>query len=107
MGAGGSKPTDIRCECFCVYVYVCGDRWRGGRSQTGWTLSIQWAHTNLHNPENDRIEIPPPKNRSQESLRVLERCSEAGRVELRQMVERMQRMKEDYVRHRKVCNKRD
>lgn len=33
---------------------------------------------------------------------MLERCNEAGRAELKQMVERMQKMKEDYVRFKKV-----
>lgn len=35
---------------------------------------------------------------------MLERCSEAGRMELRWMVQRMRRMKEDYVQHGKVGN---
>ena len=50
------------------------------------------------------IDLHPQNKLSQESLRVLERCSEAGRMELRWMVQRMRRMKEDYVQHGKVGN---
>lgn len=49
------------------------------------------THTRIHMHAN-----------SPESLRVLEECSEAGRQEMKAMVERMQRMKDDYVRHKKA-----
>ncbi len=49
---------------------------------------------------------PPPqptdKKNSPESWRVLERCNVQGKAELKAMVERVQRMKEAYVRDKRV-----